>query len=300
MLSQKRIGVIMGGTSRERDVSLKTGNAILSALERQNANVVGIDSADALVNKLRDENIEVAFIALHGKHGEDGTIQGLLEFMGIPYTGSGVLASALAMDKVLSKKIFQVEKIPTPAFEVMSEPKTYTGCIPFPLVVKPSREGSTLGISIVRYIEDFDNAVQDAFRYDPQVLVEEFIDGMELTVGVLCEEALPVIEIVPANGFYDFKSKYTAGMTEYIVPARIDDDVALNLQKIALQTHRALGCRGVSRVDYRMDKKTGKAYVLEVNTIPGMTETSLLPKAAAQAGYTFDDLVVKILELTCD
>jgi len=296
MLPQKRIGVIMGGTSRERDVSLKTGNAILSALKRLNANVIGIDSADSLINKLRDENIKVAFIALHGKNGEDGTIQGLLEIMGIPYTGSGVLASALAMDKVLSKKIFQVEKIPTPAFEVMSEPKAYTGRIAFPLVVKPSREGSTLGISIVQKAEDFDDAVREAFLYDSQVLVEEFIDGMELTVGILGEEALPVIEIVPASGFYDFKSKYTAGMTEYIVPARIDDDVALDLRETALRTHRALGCEGVSRVDYRIDKKTGKAYVLEINTIPGMTQTSLLPKAAAEAGYSFDDLVVKILE----
>jgi len=292
----KRIGVIMGGRSRERDVSLRTGSAILNALEREGADVVGIDSAEFLIEKLKKEKVEVAFIALHGKYGEDGTIQGLLEMIGIPYTGSGVLASALAMNKNLSKKVFQAVGIPTPRFELLeSEDLSYTSNIPFPLVVKPSSEGSTFGISIVRKADDLGDAIKLAFSCDSQVLVEEFIDGTELTVGILGEEALPVIEIVPSGGFYDYKAKYTKGMTEYIVPAKIDDGMAEVLQKIAIDAHNTLGCRGVSRVDYRLDKDSNP-YVLEVNTIPGMTETSLLPKAAAKVGYSFGQLVLKILE----
>ncbi len=295
---KKKLAVIMGGTSAERDISLKSGGAILNALLGMGANVIGIDAANSLIETLRKERIDLAFIALHGKFGEDGTVQGLLEAMNIPYTGSGILASSLAMDKVMSKRVFKSVGIPTPNFMAINK-KTFTPSfnveIPFPLVVKPSREGSTFGISILNEPGKLKNAIDEAFAFDTEVLIEEYIGGMELTVGILGDEALPVIDIIPNTGFYDFESKYTKGATEYIVPARLESNTASTLRKLALDAHNALGCSGVSRVDFRMDKKNYEPYVLEVNTIPGMTETSLLPKAAAVAGYSFEDLVMKIL-----
>jgi len=298
-LKKKRIGVMMGGLSREREISLKTGKAILKALTEKGYNAYPIDVGEDVSETLIKEKIEYAFIALHGRFGEDGTIQGMLELMRIPYTGSGVLASALALDKIMAKKIFLCEKIPTPRFEVyqrgdIRKDDLRKSSLPFPLVVKPAREGSTIGVSIARGEEEFVLALKEAAKYDEEILVEEFMKGKEITVGILEDIPLPVIEIVPKSGFYDYHSKYTKGETEYIIPARISREKYLYAQEMSLKAFRALGCSGCARVDL-MTGENDDPFVIDVNTMPGMTETSLLPKAASHAGIPFGDLVERIL-----
>jgi D-alanine-D-alanine ligase len=296
---KKKIAVMMGGLSREREISLKTGKSVLKALGEKGYTVLPVDVGDDIAEKLLKEKVECAFLALHGRFGEDGTIQGMLELMRIPYTGSGVLASALAMDKIMSKKFFLCEKIPTPRFEVFQReqikkdrpPKV---SLPLPVVVKPAREGSTIGISIVRRDEELDPALKMAGEYDEEILVEEFIKGREITVGILQNIPLPVIEIAPKSGFYDYRSKYTKGETEYILPARIPREKYLYAQEISLKAFQELGCSGVGRVDLMADEDENP-FVIDVNTMPGMTETSLLPKAAGYAGIPFEDLVERIL-----
>jgi len=296
---QKKIAATMGGLSREREISLKTGKSILKALGEKGYTVVPIDVGDDIAEKLVKEKVECAFLALHGRFGEDGTIQGMLELMRIPYTGSGVLASALAMDKIMSKKFFLCEKIPTPRFEVfqreqIKKDRPQKVSLPLPVVVKPAREGSTIGISIVRRDEELDPALKMAGEYDEEILVEEFIKGREITVGILQNIPLPVIEIAPKSGFYDYHSKYTKGETEYILPARIPREKYLYAQEISLKAFQELGCSGVGRVDLMADEDENP-FVIDVNTMPGMTETSLLPKAASYAGIPFEDLVERIL-----
>jgi len=289
----------MGGVSREREISLKTGKAILRALMDKGYPVASIDVGDDIAEKLVKEKIEVAFLALHGRFGEDGTIQGMLELMRIPYTGSGVLASALAMNKIMCKKFFLYEKIPTPRFEairrdeVTKEPLRRT-CLPLPVVVKPASEGSTIGISIVRKEEELHPALKKAGEYGEEILIEEFIKGKEITVGILENIPLPIIEIVPKSGFYDYYAKYTKGETQYILPARIPREKYLSAQEISLKAFQQLGCSGVARVDLMADENENP-FVIDVNTMPGMTETSLLPKAAQYAGIPFEDLVERIL-----
>jgi len=290
---------MMGGISREREISLKTGKAILKALTEKGYMVTPIDVGDDVAEKLVKEKIEYAFLALHGRFGEDGTIQGMLELMRIPYTGSGVLASALAMHKIMSKKFFLCEKIPTPRFEVFQRneinkdhPKKLS--LPLPIVVKPAREGSTIGISIVRKDEELGPALKKAGEYDEEILVEEFMKGREITVGILENIPLPVIEIVPKSGFYDYHSKYTKGETQYILPARIPREKYLYAQQISLRAFQELGCTSLGRVDLMTDEDENP-FVIDVNTMPGMTETSLLPKAASYAGIPFEDLVERIL-----
>ena len=289
----------MGGLSREREISLKTGKAILRVLTEKGYPATPIDVGNDLAEKLVKEKIECAFLALHGRFGEDGTIQGMLELMRIPYTGSGVLASALAMHKIMSKKFFLCEKIPTPRFEVVQReeikrdlPKKIS--LSFPVVVKPAREGSTIGVSIVQKDEELGPALKKAGEYDEEILVEEFIKGKEITVGILGNIPLPVIEIVPKSGFYDYYSKYTKGETQYILPARIPREKYLYAQEISLRAFQQLGCSGVARVDLMTDENENP-FVIDVNTMPGMTETSLLPKAANYAGIPFEDLVERIL-----
>jgi len=296
-LKTKRIAVLLGGLSAERDVSLRTGRAVLNSLVSEGFQAVAIDAGRDLAAKLREENIELAFIALHGRFGEDGTVQGMLEMMGIPYTGSGVLASSLAMDKVMTKKVLLYQGLPTPEFEVangsgdvqqfLSRERSY------PRVVKPSREGSTIGVSIVRSAAELATALTVARKYDDSILVEEYISGQEVTVGVLNGKALPVIQVVPKSGFYDYQSKYTAGQTEYLLPAPIPSDIYTKAQEEAVAACLALGCRGAARVDFMIREQ--EVFCLEVNTIPGMTETSLLPKAAGHAGMSFNQLVLEIL-----
>lgn len=291
----KRIGVLMGGVSHEREVSLKTGSAILQTLQEGGYPVVGIDVSSDIVQRLLEEHIDVAFIALHGRWGEDGTVQGLLELLRIPYTGSGVLASALAMNKIKAKEIFLFHGIPTPEFITPQEGKQADPPFPPPWVVKPASEGSTIGIDIVMDTKGLQDAIQRARGYDQEVLVERFIEGKELTVGILKGEPLPAIEIDPKGGFYDYEAKYTPGMTEYLCPAPISDQKKDEVQGISLKAYHVLSCSGCARVDLLLSK-AGEAFIIEVNTLPGMTETSLVPKAAAQVGISFPQLVEIILE----
>ena len=289
----------MGGLSREREISLKTGKAILKALAEKGYPAVSVDVGDDIAEKLVKEKIECAFLALHGRFGEDGTIQGMLELMRIPYTGSGVLASALAMHKIMSKRFFLCEKTPTPRFEVFQREeikKDYAKrtSLPLPVVVKPAREGSTIGVSIVQKDEELGPALKKAGEYDEEILVEEFMKGKDITVGILENIPLPVIEIVPKSGFYDYYSKYTKGETQYILPARIPREKYLAAQEVSLRAFQQLGCSGVARADLMTDENEDP-FVIEVNTMPGMTETSLLPKAAHYAGIPITDLVERIL-----
>jgi D-alanine-D-alanine ligase len=297
-LKKKKIAVLMGGLSAEREVSLRTGGAVLRSLQESGYQAVGIDAGRDLAQRLGAEGAEVAFIALHGRFGEDGTVQGMLELLGIPYTGSGVLASSMAMDKVTTKKILIHHELPTPAFEVFrrggDRQELLQRCRHFPLVVKPAREGSTIGVTIAGDLEHLQTGLDEALLHDEVALVEDFIQGMEITVGVLDDQALPIIQVVPKGGFYDFQAKYTAGQTEYILPAPLPAVLYERIQQSAVASCRALGCRGAARVDFMVSNN--EFFCLEVNTIPGMTETSLLPKAAGYAGISFSELSQRILE----
>ena len=242
-LKKRKIGVLMGGLSAERDISLRTGGAVLSALQAAGYRAAGLDAGRDLPARLAAEGVEVAFIALHGRYGEDGTVQGLLEILGIPYTGSGVLASSVAMDKVTTKKILLHHGLPTPAFDVFRRGGSRQDLLArrFPLVVKPAREGSTIGVSIVRRPEALERGLEEALNHDELVLVEECIQGPEVTVGVLDGVPLPIIQIVPKGGFYDFQAKYTAGQTEYLLPAPLDGALYARLQQSAAAACGALG-----------------------------------------------------------
>jgi D-alanine-D-alanine ligase len=297
-LTKKKIGVLMGGDSSEREVSLRSGRAMEAALRRRGYRVTGLDVSAEIAVNLKKEGIEVAIIALHGRGGEDGAIQGLLEIMGIPYSGSGIAASAIGMNKVLTKRLLEYHTLPTPRYAVLRGSGRDRLSLPLgfnlPIVLKPACEGSTIGVSIVREAQDFSSALERAFSYGQLVLVEDYIDGQEATVGILDDEPLPVIEIVPKEDFYNYEAKYTPGKTEYILPARLPDPTYREVQQLAVKVHQAIGCEGYSRVDMRLDRKF-RPFVLEINTLPGMTETSLLPKAAQDAGIGYDDLVEKIL-----
>lgn len=303
MVTDKRIGVLYGGVSAERDVSLKSGRAVLHALESLGYDVIGIDVGPDVCAVLTRENVEFAFLALHGGYGENGAMQGLLDVLGIPYSGSGVLASALAMNKVFAKKIFQHHGIPTPRSVVSSreEESAAEGKIEFPLpwVVKPATEGSSIGVSIVRQPHDLSGALERASRFGSQVLIENYIDGKEVHIGILNGRALGGVEVKPSREFYTYEAKYTSGLTEYIIPPDIPGDVYDRACATALAAHESLGCKGATRVDLRIDRN-GNPYVLEVNTIPGMTETSLLPKIARFAGYEFSQLIEEILRGAID
>lgn len=297
-LKMKKIGVLMGGLSAEREVSLNSGRAVHQALINQGFNAVAIDVGRDLPDVLKREAIELAFIALHGRYGEDGCVQGLLELLQIPYTGSGVLASALAMHKLYSKQAFAASGILTAPFRCFrrDEPVVLTE-LPFdlPLVVKPVQEGSSVGVSIVKRAEQLPSALELAFRHDDEILVEQYIKGQEVQIGILDDCPIGAIEIVPKNEFYDFEAKYTDGMAEHIFPARLEADLYEKAQQVGLATHRALGCKGYSRVDLLVTP-AGECYVLEVNTLPGMTALSLLPEIAAKgAGLSFEALVARII-----
>lgn len=294
-----KIAVLMGGLSAEREVSLKSGTAVHQALVAQGFNAVAVDVGRDLPRVLLAEGIEAAFIALHGRYGEDGCVQGLLELLGIPYTGSGVLASALAMHKLYSKQAFAAAGILTAPFHRFrrNEPVVLADlAFGLPLVVKPVQEGSSVGISIVKEERELAAALELAFRYDAEILLEQFIKGQEVQVGILDDRPIGAIEIVPKNEFYDYEAKYTDGMAEHIFPARLAPALYEKAQQVGLQAHQALGCSGYSRVDLLVTP-AGECYVLEVNTLPGMTELSLLPEIAAKgAGLTFEALVKRIIE----
>ncbi len=288
----RKVGVLMGGPSAEREVSLRSGAAVAKGLRTKGHDVVEIDVRTRALDL--PEGIDVVFIALHGEFGEDGTIQAALRARGVPYTGSGPEASRLAFDKVESKKALARRGVPTPPYEVLRAGQARG--LRLPVVVKPVRQGSSLGVHIVHKEEEWPAALDDALKYDPEVLVEAYIEGLELTVGVVGEQVLPVLEIRAPQGFYDYGAKYTKGRTEYIVPAPIAPDRATKCAELAWKTFQALGCSGMGRIDFRMTP-WGDLYVLELNSIPGFTETSLLPKAARSAGIEFPELCDRILKM---
>ncbi len=294
LVTERRIGVIAGGVSAERDISLKSGSAVFRALETKGYDVILVDASDGVCERVIEEGVEFAFLALHGGWGEDGSIQGLFEVMGIPYTGSGVLASALAMDKVASKKIFRHHRLRVPPYMVVERGNVAAGIVepPFgpPWVVKPAREGSSMGVSITDSAEELGRALKEALLYGDRVIVEAFVRGKEVQIGLLGSTVLGGVEVRPVRGFYDYLSKYTPGLTEYVLPPEIDEAVFEEAKDVALRAHEALGCEGATRVDLIVDE-AGSSHLLEVNTIPGLTETSLLPKIAARAGYDFTSLV---------
>lgn len=290
-----KVGVIFGGLSREREISIKTGKAIANALKELGYNVLELEVGIDLVNEIMQSKIDVAFIALHGRLGEDGTIQGLLELLRIPYTGSSCMASAIGMDKIITKKIWIGEGIKTPPFQVLKNQKDVRK-IDFPLVVKPACEGSTIGISIVRDEESYRGALEKAFSLDDKVLLEKYIDGIEYTVAVFEGNAYTPIEIRPMSGFYDYQSKYTKGATQYIIPPECSKEKQDLMMEEAVKAYNAIGCSGAARVDFIFDNREEIPYALEINTIPGMTETSLLPKAMAYHGIDFKKLVEMMLK----
>jgi len=299
-----RIGVLMGGPSSEREISLSSGRAVYESLKAQSLEVVAIDirTDDWQENRLliQQANIEIAFIALHGHFGEDGQIQTMLEQLNIPYTGSDPLASRLAMDKIASRRIFQKQGLPVPNYVVFSthdNPRFIFRLIKnlsFPLVVKPAHQGSSIGLSIIDQAKQLDKAIEYAVGFDKQIIIEEYIQGREITVGILGDSALPIVEIIPQNKFYDYEAKYKPGRSSYVVPANLSAEATVASQDIARTAHRSLGCRGFSRVDMRLSPDN-IPFVLEVNSIPGLTLTSLLPKAAKATGIDFNQLCIRIL-----
>ena len=296
---RRRVGVLMGGLSSEREVSLNTGKGALRALLERGHDAVGIEWADGqdLTELLRAAHVDVVWLALHGTYGEDGCVQGLLECLKLPYTGSGVLASAVAMDKVLSKRLFDAAGIPTPRWRVVGpdeDPARAVAGFDHPLVIKPAREGSTVGVTIVPDAAGVAAALADARRCHGDTLVEEFIAGREASVAILDDEVLGTVEIRPRRAFYDYAAKYQSGDTQYLVPPSFGADLDRPCQDAALRAHRTLGCKGHTRVDVRIDE-AGQPWVLEVNTLPGMTGTSLLPKIAAHRGMDYATLVERIL-----
>jgi len=297
-MKQKRIAVLKGGRSQEREVSLKTGAAIAEALRSLGYTLVEIDADLNVALRLLEEKVEVAFIALHGRYGEDGCIQGLLESMHIPYTGSGVLASAAGMDKIFSKRIFDAFGIPTPAwvsFDTVEKAKATPLPFPFPVVTKPSREGSSIGVSICNNEAEYQTALQVVSALEGQILVEPFVKGREIQVGFLDGEILGAIEVVAARAFYDYQAKYAEGSgTRYLFPAQLSPETQAHVFETVFNANRALGCEGATRSDTLLTPE-GKVFLLEVNTLPGMTATSLLPKIAAGRGIGFADLCERLL-----
>ncbi len=295
-MSRSRIGVIMGGGSSEREVSLKTGRAVAQALEQVGHDVLRLElhPHQDLHELIRGQWMDSAFIALHGRHGEDGCVQGALELLGIPYTGSSVLASALAMDKLKAKELFRLYNIPTPPYYVTTAAQRKSlvelhGSFGFPVVVKPRREGSSVGVAKANNLLELEAAVDAALRHDDSVLVERFVAAKEIAVGILDGRVLGAIEIAPKAEFYDYDAKYVSGETEYYIPARLDETRIRGVLNLAERAAQALDCTGAVRVDLLVTEGQNE-YVLEVNTLPGMTETSLLPKIAEAAGYSFADL----------
>ncbi|GJL57469.1 MAG: D-alanine--D-alanine ligase [Nitrospirales bacterium] len=299
MMTQKslRVGVLMGGASAEREISLKTGRSICDALKRRGYTVIPIEVDASLPHQIRAKKISVAFLALHGPGGEDGTVQGMLEVMKMPYTGSGVSASAVCMNKGLTRVVLQAAKVPVPPGMTVSGkmiPVRPPPNLGMPVVVKPCAEGSTFGVSIVRKPSQWKEALQEAYRYGEQLVVEKYIPGREVAVGVFGNEVLPGVEIIVPGGFYDFTAKYGKAATRYVCPASLSSKLKTALREYSFRAYQALGCRGAARVDFRIHTN-GRPYILELNTIPGMTERSLLPMAAAQIGWDYDDLVERIL-----
>ncbi|KAB8306189.1 D-alanine--D-alanine ligase [Erwinia endophytica] len=302
----EKVAVLLGGTSAEREVSLMSGNAVLAGLKEAGVDAHAVDIRDFPVMRLKEEGFDKAFIALHGRGGEDGTLQGVLEFLAIPYTGSGVMASAITMDKLRTKLLWQGCGLPIAPYVAINRQEMDAGlsretqariaALGLPLFVKPGSEGSSVGITRVNQADALQAALDEAFRHDDEVLIEAFLSGPEYTVGVIGDEILPSIRIQVASEFYDYEAKYFSDQTEYFCPSGLSAEKEAELNNIVLQAWRALGCSGWGRVDVMMGGD-GQFYLLEVNTSPGMTSHSLVPMAARQAGMSFSQLVARILEL---
>ncbi|MCI7479502.1 D-alanine--D-alanine ligase [[Pasteurella] aerogenes] len=303
-LKQEKIAVLLGGTSAERDVSLNSGQAVLNALRNQGYDAHPIDPKEFPVATLKEQGFDRVFNILHGRGGEDGTMQGLLEQIGIPYTGCGVMASALTMDKMRTKMLWKAFGLPVADMEIVTRsslaelnPHAVVEKLGLPLMVKPSLEGSSVGLTKVKAVDELKSAVEFALKFDETVLIEEWLAGDELTVPVLDNEVLPSIKIVPEGEFYDYNAKYISDNTQYFCPSGLPAEREQELRELVKRAYHVVGCRGWSRIDVMMDGK-GQFRLVEVNTNPGMTSHSLFPKSAATVGYSFEQLVVKILELS--
>ncbi|MFZ7129177.1 D-alanine--D-alanine ligase [Avibacterium avium] len=303
-LKQEKIAVLLGGTSAEREVSLNSGEAVLNALKSLGYNAHPIDPKTFPVAELKQQGFDRVFNILHGRGGEDGTMQGLLEQIGIPYTGCGVMASALTMDKMRTKMLWKAFGLPVANMEVVTkdsfaefDPQAVVEKLGLPLMVKPSLEGSSVGLKKVKQLDELKSAVQFALGFDDTILIEEWLAGDEFTVPVLDDEVLPAIKIVPEGEFYDYEAKYVSDNTQYFCPAGLTDEREQELRQLVKRAYDAVGCRGWSRIDVMMDGE-GQFRLVEVNTNPGMTSHSLFPKSAATVGYSFEQLVEKILELS--
>jgi D-alanine-D-alanine ligase len=302
ILKNKKIGVIMGGWSSEREISLRSGENVHQSLKRQGFNALKIDINRNFAQQIKNTKIDIAFIILHGKPGEDGTIQGFLELLEIPYTGSDVVASAIGMDKIITKRLFESAKIPTPAYvylpkgcNLLKQIKIAQIKLGFPMILKPKAEGSSVGCEIIDNTKNLLSICQNAQRKFGDIFLEKFINGMIATVGILGQKVLPILELVPKKQrFYDFKAKYTKGETEFIIPARLPKSIYRKIQTLALNAHNVIGAKGFSRVDLIIAKN--RPYFLEVNTLPGMTELSDLPAQAKHIGISYDELVLEILK----
>ena len=292
-----KVAVLMGGRSGEREISLRSGNAVLAALINAGVDAHGIDVDEHIFNRLQDEKFKHAFIALHGRGGEDGCIQGGLEMIGLPYTGSGVMASSICMDKIMTKKIWLTMGIPTPRFSEIHDStkfKDVANHLGVPFIVKPSCEGSSLGIAKITSEAEFVAACLKAHAFSGELMAEEWVEGSEYTVSVLDDEALPVIQLQTAHDFYDFEAKYKSNDTQYLLPCGLEEMAEVQLQVQALQAFRATNATSWGRVDVMLDDQ-GKSWFLEVNTVPGMTDHSLVPMAAKHIGVDFQQLVLRIL-----
>lgn len=298
-MSFGKVAVLLGGKSAEREVSLKSGAMVLEALKSKGVDAHAFDPSERDFVQLTKESFDRVFIALHGRFGEDGTAQGILEWLEIPYTGSGVLASALAMDKLRTKMLWQAGGLPTPPYEMLGAGSHWhdvAGRLGLPIMVKPANEGSSIGMSKVRSADALDEAYALAVNYDPMVMAEKFVEGIELTGAILGGKALPLIKLDTPRDFYDYQAKYVSDDTIYTVPCGLPPEKERELQQLCLRAFDALGCRGWGRVDLMLDK-AGRPYLLEVNTSPGMTDHSLVPMAAKAVGMSYEDLCVRILEL---
>ncbi|WP_109079901.1 D-alanine--D-alanine ligase [Aggregatibacter aphrophilus] len=305
-LKQEKIAVLLGGTSAEREVSLNSGNAVLEALRKQGYDAHPIDPKTFPVATLKEQGFDRVFNILHGRGGEDGTMQGLLEQIGLPYTGCGVMASALTMDKMRTKMLWKAFGLPVAEMEIVTtenrvnlNPMAVVKKLGLPLMVKPSLEGSSVGLTKVKTVEELESAVDFALKFDRTVLIEEWLAGDEFTVPVLDGEVLPSIKIVPEGEFYDYDAKYISDNTQYFCPAGLTEAREQELRRLVKQAYDVVGCRGWSRIDVMADAE-GKFRLVEVNTNPGMTSHSLFPKSAATVGYSFKQLVEKILELSAE
>lgn len=305
-LKQEKIAVLFGGTSAEREVSLTSGTAVLAALKNQGFDAHPIDPKEFPVATLKEQGFDRVFNILHGRGGEDGTMQGLLEQIGLPYTGCGVMASALTMDKMRTKMLWKAFGLPVAEMEVVTrksiaqlEPHKVVEKLGLPLMVKPSLEGSSVGLTKVKAVEELKSAVEFALKYDETVLIEEWLAGDELTVPVLGGEVLPSVRIVPEGEFYDYEAKYISDNTQYFCPSGLTEEREQELRQLVKCAYDVVGCRGWSRIDVMTDAQ-GRFRLVEVNTNPGMTSHSLFPKSAATVGYSFEQLVVKILELSAE